>query len=194
MPQRLLPVISSPIAGQHSLLGLCTDRDDLRSYPRLKQVIRGYMAISPVHGRRLDKRHSCSGMVAASLACTQMRGCFVEVGKRDIWSPQRAVQERPDLAYRLVAIDFWTPGVVGRNMMRLAAMLGKGGPSIAGDASLSRRCCAGPVHQLRSALRCPAAKESLRACRILQFTVLSGGHPPQTLMSQKHLQGWMLTV
>ena len=74
-------------------------------------------------------------MVAASLACTQMQGCFVEVGKRDIWSPQRVAQERPDLAYRLVAIDFWTPEVVGRNMMRLAAMLSKGGALNAGDAS-----------------------------------------------------------
>ena len=70
-------------------------------------------------------------MVAASLACAQMCGCFVEVGKRDIWSPQRAAQERPDLAYRLVAIDFWTPEVVGRNMMRLAAMLSKGEPLVA---------------------------------------------------------------
>ena len=33
--------------------------------------------------------------------------------------------------YCLVAIDFWTPEVVGRNMMRLAAMLNKGGALIA---------------------------------------------------------------
>ena len=77
-------------------------------------------------------------MVAASLACTQMQGCFVEVGKRDIWSPQRVAQERPDLAYRLVAIDFWTPEVVGRNMMRLAAMLSKGGVLIAEATSKLR--------------------------------------------------------
>lgn len=65
-------------------------------------------------------------MVAASLAVMEMGGHFVEVGKRDIWSPQRVAQERPDLPYHLVAIDFWTPEVVGRNMRRIAAMLHKG--------------------------------------------------------------------
>ncbi|BDA51455.1 probable oleandomycin polyketide synthase, modules 5 and 6 [Coccomyxa sp. Obi] len=49
------------------------------------------------------------GMVAASIAVLEMGAHFVEVAKRDIWSPQRAAQERPDLAYHLIAIDFWTP-------------------------------------------------------------------------------------
>jgi len=65
-------------------------------------------------------------MVAASLSASSMEGCFVEVGKRDIWSPQRVAQERPDLAYRLVAIDFWTPKIVSENMTRLASMLHTG--------------------------------------------------------------------
>jgi hypothetical protein len=65
-------------------------------------------------------------MVAASLACLARGGRFVEVGKRDIWSPQRVAQERPDLAYRLVAIDFWSPSLVGASMARLAAMLAQG--------------------------------------------------------------------
>ena len=29
-----------------------------------------------------------------------------EISKRDIWSPQRIAQERPDVDYQLVAIDF----------------------------------------------------------------------------------------
>ena len=66
------------------------------------------------------------GMVAASIAVLERGSRFVEVGKRDIWSPQRAAQERPDLAYHLIAIDFWTPDVVGANMRRLAAMLHSG--------------------------------------------------------------------
>ena len=70
-----------------------------------------------------------AGMVAASLACLAKHGRFVEVGKRDIWSPQRVAQERPDLAYRLVAIDFWSPALVGAAMARLAGMLAKGAPS-----------------------------------------------------------------
>ncbi len=121
---------------------LCTSRLPSAGFKkqheiRLKTPMKGRRDVVTlrVHGKRLDDHCSCSGMVAASLACTQMQGCFVEVGKRDIWSPQRVAQERPDLAYRLVAIDFWTPEFVGRNMMRLAAMLSKGGALNAGGAS-----------------------------------------------------------
>ena len=67
-------------------------------------------------------------MVAASLAAISKQAHFVEVGKRDIWSPQRLAQERPDVAYHLVAIDFWANEVVGHNMARLSAMLCKGAP------------------------------------------------------------------
>lgn len=65
-------------------------------------------------------------MVAASIAVLEQGGHFMEVAKRDIWSPQRAAQERPDLAYHLIAIDFWTPSTVGANMQRLATMLHQG--------------------------------------------------------------------
>jgi hypothetical protein len=67
-------------------------------------------------------------MVAASLAAIGKQGQFVEVAKRDIWSPQRLAQERPDVAYHQVAIDFWADEVVGHNMARLATMLCKGVP------------------------------------------------------------------
>jgi hypothetical protein len=50
-------------------------------------------------------------MVAASLACLRLAGRMAEISKRDIWSPQRVAQERPDVAYRLVAIDFLPPAV-----------------------------------------------------------------------------------
>ena len=60
------------------------------------------------------------------MACLALGGRFVEVAKRDIWSPQRTAQERPDVAYRLVAIDFWPPTTVGLAMQRLAAMLARG--------------------------------------------------------------------
>ena len=45
-------------------------------------------------------------MVAATLACVARGGHLAEISKRDIWSPARVVQERPDLRYQLVAIDF----------------------------------------------------------------------------------------
>ena len=50
-------------------------------------------------------------MVAASLACLRLRGRMAEISKRDIWCPQRVAQERPDVAYQLVAIDFLPPSV-----------------------------------------------------------------------------------
>ncbi len=66
-------------------------------------------------------------MVAASLACLDGGAAFIEVAKRDIWSPQRVAQERPDVNYRLIAIDFWSPETVGSNLQRLSGMLSRGG-------------------------------------------------------------------
>lgn len=65
-------------------------------------------------------------MVGASLACLSKGGAFAEVSKRDIWSPQRVAQERPDVKYSLIAIDFWEPQVVGSSLQRLAGMLARG--------------------------------------------------------------------
>lgn len=51
------------------------------------------------------------GMVAATVACMARSASLTEISKRDIWSPQRMAQERPDLQYKLVAIDFLPPKV-----------------------------------------------------------------------------------
>lgn len=45
-------------------------------------------------------------MVAATLSCLSRGGRLAEISKRDIWSPQRVAQERPDVHYQLIAIDF----------------------------------------------------------------------------------------
>ncbi len=66
------------------------------------------------------------GMVAASLASLTIGGQFVEVGKRDIWSPARIAQERPDLRSHLVAIDFWPPKTVGDHMRHLSLLFRQG--------------------------------------------------------------------
>ncbi len=50
-------------------------------------------------------------MVAATVACMAQAAHLTEISKRDIWSPQRMAQERPDLQYKLVAIDFLPPKV-----------------------------------------------------------------------------------
>jgi hypothetical protein len=54
-------------------------------------------------------------MVAATLASLSLGARMAEISKRDIWSPQRVAQERPDVAYRLVAIDFLPPAVTPPN-------------------------------------------------------------------------------
>ena len=63
------------------------------------------------------------GFVAASVSALATGGCLVEISKRDIWSPQRVAQERPDLGYSLVAVDFLTPAAVHASLMRVAAGL-----------------------------------------------------------------------
>ncbi len=50
-------------------------------------------------------------MVAATLASLALNGRMAEISKRDIWSPQRVAQERPDVSYKLIAIDFLSPQV-----------------------------------------------------------------------------------
>ena len=47
----------------------------------------------------------------------------MEISKRDIWSPRRVAQERPDLGYSLVAVDFLTPEAVQASLTRVAAGL-----------------------------------------------------------------------
>ena len=51
-------------------------------------------------------------MVAATLASLALNGRMAEISKRDIWSPERIAQERPDVAYKLIAIDFLSPQVL----------------------------------------------------------------------------------
>ena len=50
-------------------------------------------------------------MVAATLASLALNGRMAEISKRDIWSTQRVAQERPDVSYKLIAIDFLSPQV-----------------------------------------------------------------------------------
>lgn len=53
-------------------------------------------------------------------------GRFVEIGKRDIFSPARVAQERPDVAYGLVAVDFMPEPVLHSAMSRLSRRLASG--------------------------------------------------------------------
>ena len=73
-------------------------------------------------GRVLNSLTS-PGMVAATLSTLSCGASFAEIGKRDIWSPARVAQERPDVRYQLVAIDFLPLPVLRDSFMRLSNML-----------------------------------------------------------------------
>ncbi len=53
-----------------------------------------------------------AGLVSASLAALRTGGRFVELAKRDVWSVARVAQERPDVTYALLAIDFLPSAVL----------------------------------------------------------------------------------
>ena len=63
------------------------------------------------------------GMVAGSVAGLRLGGRFVEISKRDIWSPARLAQERPDLHYSLLALDFLPQQAIHACMLELSASL-----------------------------------------------------------------------
>lgn len=66
------------------------------------------------------------GMVAASLATLQVGGQFAEIGKRDIWSAARVAQDRPDLSYHFVAVDFLPHDVIQHSLQGIAKGLSRG--------------------------------------------------------------------
>ena len=54
------------------------------------------------------------GFVEASLGCLREGGRFVELGKRDIWSEEAMRGVRPDVGYRVLAVDEWLEDAEGR--------------------------------------------------------------------------------
>jgi len=65
-------------------------------------------------------------MVGASLSCLHLGGQLVEIGKRDIWSSAGVFQERPDVVYSLLAVDFLPPARTHQALCRLAGGIGEG--------------------------------------------------------------------
>jgi acyl transferase domain-containing protein/NADPH:quinone reductase-like Zn-dependent oxidoreductase/acyl carrier protein len=45
------------------------------------------------------------GFIDASVACLSQKGCFIEIGKRDIWTVKQMNDIRPDVKYLIVALD-----------------------------------------------------------------------------------------
>lgn len=46
--------------------------------------------------------------------------------RRDIWSAQRVAMERPDVSYRLLAVDFLSHAALHASMLRLSTALATG--------------------------------------------------------------------
>ena len=53
------------------------------------------------------------GMVSSEAALLRIGGRFVEIGKRDVTSPGRLAQERSDVGYGFLAMDFMPAAVLG---------------------------------------------------------------------------------
>jgi len=66
------------------------------------------------------------GMLSGSVAGVRPGGRFVEISKRDIWSPARLAQDRPDLHYSLLAVDFLLPSAVHSALTRAAQAVSSG--------------------------------------------------------------------
>ncbi len=65
------------------------------------------------------------GFIAASLSCLAPGGRFVEIAKRDIWSPVEMAAARPDVAYQTLALDHWTQHEPARLGALLRALMGR---------------------------------------------------------------------
>ena len=66
------------------------------------------------------------GMVAATIASLGSHAHLAEISKRDIWSPQRVSQERPDVTYKLIAIDFLPTQVASIPLVIIDALYNRG--------------------------------------------------------------------
>ena len=67
-----------------------------------------------------------TGMVAGTLSVIRNGGFFIEISKRDIWAVSRMAQERPDVHYQLIAIDFLPPDELRNKLQILATLVAKG--------------------------------------------------------------------
>ncbi len=60
------------------------------------------------HGKGVDcvlNSLSGEGFIAKSLSICSQGGCFIEIGKRHIWTKEAMTSVRPDVTYHIIAID-----------------------------------------------------------------------------------------
>ncbi len=69
------------------------------------------------------------GFIEASVSCLVDGGHFVEIAKRNIWSPEQMAAARPDLGYTILALDQWAeeePDRIGTLLGGIGELLGQG--------------------------------------------------------------------
>ncbi len=98
------------------------------------------------------------GFIEASLACLAEGGRFVEIAKRNIWSAEEMAAARPDVAYRILAVDAITLSEPARIRAALGEIVARcvGGKTsaTAGDAMAAGRDAGGDAsHALGQADR-----------------------------------------
>ncbi len=69
------------------------------------------------------------GFIEASLSCLAEGGRFIEIAKRNIWSPEAMAEARPDVAYHLLALDHLMadrPALVGAALQQVMQGFARG--------------------------------------------------------------------
>jgi NADPH:quinone reductase-like Zn-dependent oxidoreductase len=112
------------------------------------------------------------GMVAASLSALRPDGRFTEIGKRDVWSAQRVAQERPDITYCCLAVDFLPAVAVRAGMQHVSCLAGAG---VMQPLPLS----------VSPLLQAPAALRTLSQARHVGKVVVSNNSPTSSLTLSK---------
>lgn len=115
------------------------------------------------------------GMVAASLAALRRGGRFIEIGKRDIWAAATVKAQRPDAHHSLLAIDFFSEGVLHTALVQLSA-------GVAAGTVQSLQTTGHALASVQAALR---QISRVRRCNTLPDTLLLA-HPPPVVRIIAH--------
>jgi NADPH:quinone reductase-like Zn-dependent oxidoreductase len=119
------------------------------------------------------------GMVGGSLAVLRQGGRFVEIGKRDIWSPAAVAAERPDVCFSLLAVDFLPESVAQSALQRVAAGVAAGQLAPLPTVSYSLAAAAAALRQMSQARHVGkvvvSSSLASQPCHKLGRVVVTGG-------------------
>ena len=124
------------------------------------------------------------GLVSSALALLSHGGRMVEISKRDIWHASRALQERPDLSFGMVAVDFLPGSEVQRAMSQVAC------GAASGSLTPLPVACHG-IHNVSAALRqmSQARHVGKVVVSVLTPEICGGRQPSSDLPSNDYISG-----